>query len=202
MRETAKQGSLLKRFLLQKPEVRLKWNMLCPNCKKSLDKAIFYRVEVDYCPKCLGLWFEEDELRQAKDVADKNLNWFDVDLWKEIRKFKLSRDKKLCPRCRLPLYEINYYKSEITIDLCNLCYGIWLDRGEFKKIMESLKKEGVYEALNNFSKNLLSEFWEIFTGPEKFREEVSDFITLVKLLYYKFGAQYPDIAKIISGLPK
>ena len=54
--------------------------MLCPICKIELEKAIFYGVEVDYCPRCLGVWFEEDELRLAKDEKDKNLNWLDVDL--------------------------------------------------------------------------------------------------------------------------
>ena len=68
--------------------------------------------------------------------------------------------------------------------------------------MEYLKKEGAYEVLNDYSKKLLSEFWEIFTGPESLREEVSDFLTLSKILQYKFSAQHQDVAKIISQLPK
>ena len=43
-------------------------------------------VEVDYCPVCLGTWFDEDELRQAKDSKDKNLNWLDIDLWEDKTK--------------------------------------------------------------------------------------------------------------------
>lgn len=176
--------------------------MLCPSCKKQLDKAIFYRVEVDYCPKCLGLWFEENELRLAKDTADRNLNWLDIELWKETEKFKISRERKLCPACRLPLYEIRYGSSKIVVDLCNVCRGIWLDRGEFKKIIEYLKEERSYEVINKFAKNLLSEFWEIFTGPETLREEISDFLTISKILHYKFAIQHPAITKIISQLPK
>jgi Zn-finger nucleic acid-binding protein len=175
---------------------------ICPSCKKPLEDVIFYRVEADYCPKCLGLWFEEDELRQAKDAVDRELNWMDTDLWKEIDKFIISRDKKVCPSCRMPLYEVNYGKSKIAVDICNVCKGVWLDRGEFKKIREYLKKEGEYEVLNEFSKKLLSEFWEVFTGPETLREEVSDFLTLAKFLQYKFATQHSDIAKMISGLPK
>ncbi|MFH1037023.1 MAG: zf-TFIIB domain-containing protein [Patescibacteria group bacterium] len=177
--------------------------MVCPNCKKPLDKAIFYRVEVDYCPICLGVWFEEDELREAKDSADRNLNWLDVDLWKELGKFKISKDKKLCPSCRFPLYEVNYGRSKkIAVDLCNICRGIWLERGEFKAIMDYLKKEEVYESLDNLSKNLLSEFWEIFTGPESLREEVADFLTLSKFLHYKFATRNPELTEMISKLPK
>jgi len=176
--------------------------MLCPLCKIGLQKAIFCNVEVDYCPRCFGLWFEEEELRWAKDEKDKNLSWLDIDLWKNKKDFKISRSKKLCPFCRLPLYQINYGDSEIEVDLCNLCYGIWLDRGEFKKIIEYLKTRADFEILNNLAKNLREEFWEIFSGPELLWEEILDFLTLLKVLKYKFAVNFPILTKLILTLPK
>lgn len=176
--------------------------MVCPICKKLLDKAIFCNTEVNFCPNCLGLWFEEEELRWAKDIKDRNLRWLDIDLWKDLKKFKISPGQKLCPACRLPLYEISYGDSDMKVDLCNLCRGIWLDRGEFKKIIGYLKKKADYEILENYTKNLLKEFWEIFTGPESLREEILDFLTILKILNYKFATQHPIITKIISQLPK
>jgi len=176
--------------------------MICPLCKKHLDKAILLGVEVDYCPRCLSLWFEEEELRWAKDVKDRDLRWLDIDLWREPEKFKISPGQKLCPACRLPLYETNYGNSKIKVDVCNICHGIWLDRGEFKKIIQYLKKKADSEILNHYLKNLREEFWEIFTGPETLREEIDDFLTILKFLNYKFIVQHQTIAKIISGLPK
>ena len=194
--------------------------MTCPICKKDLEKAILYNVEVDYCSKCLGLWFEEEELRWAKDEKDRNLRWLDIDLWKDKRKFKINRGIRLCPSCRLPLYEVYYPDSlnrgsstpalaagrdgdsKIIVDLCNLCHGIWLDRGEFKKIIEYLKKEADWEVLNHYAKDLVEEFWEVFTGPEALREEILDFLTILKLLNYKFVVQHPILTKLISNLPR
>jgi len=176
--------------------------MTCPYCKTKLEKSIFNNVEVDYCPDCLGLWFEKEEFRLAKDEKDKNLNWLDIDLWKDIKKFKISSGIRLCPFCRLPLYEIYYGRSGIIVDICNVCHGIWLERGEFKKIIEYLKEKADYEILNNYAKNLMEEAFEIFTGPETFREEISDFLTILKILNYKLVVQYPTILKIISNLPK
>jgi len=176
--------------------------MFCPRCKIKLEKAIFYNTEVDYCPQCLGMFFEEEELRWAKDEKDKNLRWLDINLWQDQKKFKISYGIRICPSCRLPLYEVYYGDSRIIVDLCNLCQGIWLDRGEFKKVIEYLKNKADYDVLNNYVKNLSKEFWEIFTGPETLREEISDFLTILKLLNYKFVIQYPAIAKIISQLPK
>jgi Zn-finger nucleic acid-binding protein len=175
---------------------------ICPACKIKMDNAIFHNIEADYCPKCFGLWFEKDELRQAKDDADKDLNWLDVDLWQNMENFIISRGKKICPSCRFPLYEVEYGKSDIAVDVCNICNGIWLDRGEFKKIMDYLKSRGVYDALNNHSKSILSEVWEIFRGPESIREEISDLLNLSKILSYKFSVQHPNIVEAISQLPK
>ncbi|RLC40112.1 MAG: hypothetical protein DRH33_00990 [Candidatus Nealsonbacteria bacterium] len=177
-------------------------NMHCPLCKVNLKKTVFNGVEVDYCPRCLGLWFEKDELRQAKDEKDKNLNWLDIDLWKEKGKFKISPGKKLCPSCQAPLYEVCYGDSNVKVDLCNLCEGIWLDRGEFKKIIGYLREKEKEEILKNYFKNLIEEGMEIFTGPETFREEIGDFLTVLKLLNYKFATQHQLLSKIISALPK
>ncbi|MFC1789689.1 zf-TFIIB domain-containing protein [Patescibacteria group bacterium] len=174
----------------------------CPVNKKPLDKAIFYEVEVDYCPECLGMWFEEDELRLAKDTKDRNLNWLDINLWKYIKKMKVSRGKKLCPTCRLPLYEVDYGDSSVKVDVCNICHGTWLDKKEFQAIIDYLKESENYEVLNNFSKKLSEEFWEIFIGPETLKEEVSDFLTVAKVLQYKFATKHPKITEIISNLPK
>lgn len=212
--------------------------MFCPFCKKLLEKTIFHNTEIDYCPACLGLWFEQDELRQAKDEKDKDLNWLDIDLWKNKKDFKISFGQKLCPSCRLPLYEVSYGNLDIysvkspsfregdaaksqfnrenpvkitkggaeqfnrvKVDVCNICQGIWLDRGEFSKIIKYLKNRADFEILNNYAKNLFQEFKEIFIGPETLREEILDFVTILKLLKYKFTIQQPLISKIISESP-
>ncbi|GAH92897.1 unnamed protein product [marine sediment metagenome] len=143
--------------------------MLCPICKIKLKEATLHNVGINYCSQCLGLWFEEEELRWAKDEKDKSLNWLDIDLWKDQKKFKIFSGQKLCPKCRLPLYEVNYGDSKIKVDLCNICHGIWLDRKEFKKIIEYLKERADFEVLNNYLKNLVEEAAEVFTGPETFR---------------------------------
>ena len=159
-------------------------------------------VEVGYCPTCLGLWFEKNELDWAKEERDRNLRWLDVELWKEKEKFRIFNGLRLCPGCRLPLYEVYYGDSGIVVDVCNVCEGIWLDRGEFKKIINWLKQKADYKILNNYLKVLLEETAEILVGPKAIREEVEDFLTVLKLLRYKFVAQYPAVAEMISSLPR
>lgn len=176
--------------------------MNCPLDKTKLEQAILCNTAVDYCPYCLGLWFEKEELRRAKDAKDKNLNWLDIDLWQDKKKFKISSQGKLCPACNMPFYEVEYGTSGIRVDICNVCQGVWLDRGEFRKIIDYLKNRADFEILNKYAKNILQEAWEVFTGPETLREEIEDFLTVLKLLKYKFTSQHPEISKIISELPK
>jgi len=36
--------------------------MLCPNCNETLVMADRQGVEIDYCPKCRGVWLDRGEL--------------------------------------------------------------------------------------------------------------------------------------------
>lgn len=176
--------------------------MECPNDKEQLEKVLFHDVEVDYCPKCLGLWFDKDELRLAKDDKDKQLNWIDVDLWRDKKKFQVSRGDKHCPVDRTGLVEVKYDQSKTKVDFCKMCQGVWLDRGEFKQIVNYLRSKSDYHILNRYSKNIVSELWEVFSGPETLRSELEDFLTLIKLFKYKFVVQHPFLNSLIENSQK
>jgi len=198
--------------------------MFCPHCKihpvsvlqriqessdnlkkrtgVKLEKAIVAGVEIDFCPNCLGMFFEHDELQIAKDTKDQNLRWLDNDLWEDKLKLEISKANLLCPSCEVPFYEVRYGDSNIKVDICTVCDGIWLDRGEFREIIQYLKQKGQQEILENYFKNLIQEIIEIFTGPETIKNEIADVLNILKLLNYKFAAQYPAIVEIISNLPK
>ncbi len=162
--------------------------MNCPVCKEQLATALFHNVEVDYCPFCLGMFLEKGELELAKDHKDQNLRWLDLDLWQSPEHFKTYQKdlSKRCPACGLPFYQVLYGSSEIVVDLCRMCGGIWLDRGEFRKIIEYLKSLAQWQILNQKIKALRQEIWEIFTGPKTFREELEDVLILLKVMTHKF----------------
>jgi Zn-finger nucleic acid-binding protein len=189
--------------------------MNCPNCKnkKLLEKIKIGDVTIDRCPSCKGLWFERDELRLAKDkklkdarwvdieLEDEKLDWSHFELWKDKVKFKARKDIKFCPQCQTPLNKVSYGDSNVDIDVCAICQGVWLDQGEFKQIIKYVKDKADYEVLNNYAKNLISETKEIFTGPESIQSEVVDLLVLIKLLKYKLAVQYPTLVKIFTEMP-
>lgn len=173
--------------------------MFCPNKHGELEKILFYNVEVDYCPQCLGIWFDQNELELAQDSKDNQLNWLDFDIWRDKGKFEVFNSQKRCPACRVPFVQVNYDKSSVKIDFCKHCQAIWLDRGEFKQIMVYLKKKFDYEVLHNYTKNLSQQLWEVFAGPKKMREELPEFFMVLKLFRYKFVVQYPFLNSLIEN---
>lgn len=174
----------------------------CPNDQEALQSVLFHAIEADYCPRCLGIWFDKDELRMAKDDADQSINWMDVDLWRDKGRFRITRKDKHCPVDRSGLVEVGYDDSKAKIDFCKMCEGVWLDRGEFKQLVNYLKTKSDYEILNHYAKNLAKQTWEIFSGPGTFRDELEDFLMVVKLMNYKFVVQYPMLEKLIENAQK
>lgn len=46
---------------------------------------------------------------------------------------------KMCPVCNRELIEVVRYGVEI--DVCPKCKGVWLDGGEFEKIIKKIREE-------------------------------------------------------------
>jgi uncharacterized protein len=46
----------------------------------------------------------------------------------------------ICPRCNKPTLE-EKDRDDVTIDVCQLCRGIWLDRGELERLIAKAEQE-------------------------------------------------------------
>ena len=95
----------------------------------------------------------------------------------------------MCPEDRMPMYEVRYGDSSIYVDVCNVCRGVWLDRGEFKDIIGYLREVADEKILNHYLHTVSEELWEVFSGPEILREELLDLIAVVKLIQEPAFAQ-------------
>lgn len=177
--------------------------MKCPNCddQELTQKINLGSVEVDVCSLCGGMWFEEDGLRKAKYENDESIRWFDFDLWKDPKMFAGTGSDRMCPIDGASLHKLNYGDSNIEIEACKECNGIWLDKNEFEKIMEYVKEQADYEILHNYVRNLIQEGKEIVTGSEGLKSELADVLLLVKLFQYKFLTQHPGLSQVLINLP-
>jgi len=167
--------------------------MKCPCCDIDLESKLIGEVKVDECPKCKGIWFEDDELRKAKDVADKDMNWMDFEIWKHKDKFKASPRNLACPQCNQTFVTIDYANTGVEIDYCPNCKGTWLDKGEFKKIIDALTEELLTKPFSKYLKASIEEAKEIITGPESFLSEWKDFMTVFRMMQYRLFAENPSL---------
>lgn len=106
----------------------------CPKCNDDLKEIKISKVLIDRCDNCKGLWFDDKELSAIlKDFKfhegeNNRENIFQNDI----------TAKNKCPKCNIPLKIVNSLSiSELEIDICSKCSGIWLDYGELNTIKEN-----------------------------------------------------------------
>ena len=159
-------------------------------------------VEFDTCLSCGAIWFDEGELRKVKDEVDPNLNWMDFEIWRHHDKFHAHSVEKLCPNCGMNLAAIDYADTNVVIDFCPACYGVWLDKGEFESIINALHEEIETMTVSDYWIESLEEARDIFKGDEGFVSDWKDFLTVMRLMEYRILSDRPKIAKLIDDFQR
>lgn len=91
-------------------------------------------VVIDHCPACKGVWLDEGEIY----LFSQDPKWLHQTLATGLASPHASTAK--CPRCNVPMEEGKVGSSDLTLDLCPACKGLWFDDGELKTALELGKK--------------------------------------------------------------
>ncbi|MBL4660757.1 MAG: zf-TFIIB domain-containing protein [Alcanivoracaceae bacterium] len=120
--------------------------MKCPVDNTPLAQQEYERaVMIDKCPTCDGMWLDQWELKAIQANKGKN---YDAELKKLpnlVHKSylqALEKDRPLlnCPKCTENGTSVKMdrrehgYCSQIMVDVCHDCQGIWLDKGEVQAL--------------------------------------------------------------------
>jgi Zn-finger nucleic acid-binding protein len=116
--------------------------MQCPSCRQLLATQTVAGIELDACGACGGYWFDEGEvlrlvarLKSAPEVPE-------LDLKTLLRKPEPAPfgNARTCPRCAAPMAAFNYcYDSNVILDRCERCRGVWMDGGELNRVLSYAK---------------------------------------------------------------
>ena len=175
--------------------------MNCPDCRTPLRQTDYHGINIDECPSCLGRWFDRDELRRAKDRTDQYLRWLDFDPFAGDGSAPAATGyARLCPRCSLKMGVIVYETSGVLIDKCSSCHGVWLNHGEFEKIIKHLKKETSTETAAQYRIDVERQFEQILTGPEGPISELRDFFAVFNLLEMRLAVEHPNLAAAVQDI--
>lgn len=105
--------------------------MDCPKCNAGLTPTNIRGTEVDKCSTCHGVWFDESELELILQLAPSDLRPIKGGSTSD----EVNRQKATCPRDRAALVRLRTpLNSQIVLDSCPKCRGIWLDGGELDKL--------------------------------------------------------------------
>ena len=104
--------------------------MNCPIDAIPLKRTKRYRMEVDECPKCRGMWLSPLELDRLEDLK------FKVDSLKGSILVSSTPTELPCPVCGESMREFNYRFHQLRLDHCPQQHGFWLDAGEDKRVLE------------------------------------------------------------------
>jgi Zn-finger nucleic acid-binding protein len=175
--------------------------MDCPDCHVPLYATEYMGVRIDECPSCIGRWFDRDELRRAKDHTDEDLRWLDFDVFAgEPGKPPLASGGRDCPRCLVKMGTIVYESSDVRIDKCSKCLGVWLDHGEFEKIVRHLETEVNAETAAQYREEARRQLGQVFKGPEGPLSELRDFFAVLHLLRTRLGVEHSGLVGVLNGI--
>ena len=143
--------------------------MQCPRCSAPLrpttEQTASGRIELDYCPSCRGVFFDQGELEAVLHVEGTEAFAAQSLLLGEPPPGPTPPPALRCPRgCRalmserlLPSPRPNFLaaalagpselRRELVIDLCPQCSGIWLDGGELATVAQALRDPRVHPLL-------------------------------------------------------
>jgi Zn-finger nucleic acid-binding protein len=112
-------------------------SMKCPNDGGELAKHTYEaEIDVDKCPQCDGIWLDHSELERIQSTRERSYT-AEIkqipDLVGQAYAMALAKAKPVlkCPRCNRAMERREHGGcSQILIDVCPSCRGIWLDAGE------------------------------------------------------------------------
>jgi Zn-finger nucleic acid-binding protein len=116
--------------------------MICPTCKSDMIVVEHNNIELDYCPRCHGVWFDSGELDlllESMSLESPSLLFSNILNSKEAES---SEKKRRCPICGQKMKKTTIgQQPEILIDVCRQGNGLWFDGGELGQLIKQMAKE-------------------------------------------------------------
>ncbi len=120
----------------------------CPKCSSEMEQVTYRSIEIDRCQACGGLWFDNLEHEQLKQLdGSERIDIGDPEVGKSYN----TVDRISCPVCHTRTVRmVDAKQRHIRYESCPACSGVFFDAGEFT----DYKKEDWLDAIR-----------DLFAGP-------------------------------------
>jgi len=135
-------------------------HMFCPGCGKvEMVVLEFEMVEIDYCPRCRGVWLDSGELALIGSRAGALHGELLAALEKQLGRRAEGGQQRRCPVCGKRLLTVETQPPEpIVLDRCPRGDGLWFDAGELPAVVK---------AAGGDPDNVLARFFAQLGRPSK-----------------------------------
>lgn len=114
--------------------------MDCPACRGPVVVVEFQRIELDYCTKCLGVWFDAGELELLLERMALDGAALTMDEIMALPAEKVVEKARRCPICGRKMRKVIIGSEPmVLIDVCPRRDGIWFDRGELSQVIGQIR---------------------------------------------------------------
>ncbi|MCK4963680.1 MAG: zf-TFIIB domain-containing protein [Dehalococcoidia bacterium] len=120
------------------------------------------KIELDYCTKCLGVWFDAGELALLLESLDLDVGEFNVSDILTLPEKEIAEKKRRCPVCRKKMRKAAVgHEPEVVIDVCPRGEGMWFDGGEVGQVItQRLDKSSAESGAPDRVVNFLGEVFQ------------------------------------------
>ena len=116
--------------------------MICPVCKKDMIDIEYHQIELDYCTKCHGVWFDTEELELLLDKAGLQNHDLPLSNLLNLPEKETSEKGRKCPICSLKMKKTKIGREpEVIIDTCSQGDGLWFDGGEVSHLIKQIAEK-------------------------------------------------------------
>lgn len=114
--------------------------MICPTCKNDMLVVEHNRIELDYCGKCHGVWFDTGELELLLESLGLDSASPFLDSLLKAEDAETDEKKRRCPLCRRKMKKRSL-ETKVLVDVCPQGEGIWFDGGEVGELIRQLAQK-------------------------------------------------------------
>ena len=139
--------------------------MRCPICKVPMIIVEHEKIELDYCTKCLGVWFDAGELVLLLESLDLHVGELNISDIMTMPEKAIAEKKRRCPVCVKKMRKAAIgHEPEVVIDVCPQGEGLWFDGGELGQVIKQRVDKSSEES--GISDRVVTFLGEIFQARE------------------------------------
>jgi len=143
--------------------------MDCPKCRVPMMVVEFEGVELDYCVRCDGTWFDRDELELLLGgLGPEALHLLPSEVG-ALPEAATPEARRPCPVCRKKMRKVLVgTKGDVLIDACARGDGLWFDSAEVAQLTEEIAES--VPAVPGRAIHFMGRVFQAGTAPDRKEE--------------------------------